>query len=154
MCYVIIHECFYDIIKFWYVLIFLVFEFTYKFLSIIVHFWIIGSQRARLYCLSELLQRLFGFLFIFSVVLFLVNIAICMPIARAFAFSKARLKNHLRSNNYEVCTAAALCFPNILDVMVLQNVNLSEDKLGRPPLCYNFLSLIGCSAYFNRTLIS
>jgi hypothetical protein len=29
----------------------------------------------------------------------------------------------------------ALCFPNISDVMVLQNVNLSEDKIRRPPLC-------------------
>jgi hypothetical protein len=28
----------------------------------------------------------------------------------------------------------ARCFPNILDVMVLENVNLSEDKIGRPPL--------------------
>jgi hypothetical protein len=25
-------------------------------------------------------------------------------------------KNHLRSNNYEVCIAVAHCFPNILDV--------------------------------------
>jgi hypothetical protein len=32
--------------------------------------------------------------------------------------------------NYEVCAAGTLCFPNILDVMVLQNVNLSEDKMG------------------------
>jgi hypothetical protein len=38
--------------------------------------------------------------------------------------------NHLKSNNYEVCTAVALYFPNILDIMVLQNVNLSEDKIG------------------------
>jgi hypothetical protein len=37
-------------------------------------------------------------------------------------------KNHLRSNNYEVCTAVALCCPNILDVMVLENINLSSDK--------------------------
>jgi hypothetical protein len=37
-------------------------------------------------------------------------------------------QNHLRSNNYEVCTAVALCFPNILGVMVLKNVNLFEDK--------------------------
>jgi hypothetical protein len=37
-------------------------------------------------------------------------------------------QNHLRCNNYEVCTAVALCFPNILGVMVLEDVNLSEDK--------------------------
>jgi hypothetical protein len=43
-------------------------------------------------------------------------------------------QNHLRSNNYEVCTAVALYFPNILSVMVLENVNLSEDKIGRPPV--------------------
>jgi hypothetical protein len=30
-------------------------------------------------------------------------------------------KNHLRRNNYEVCTAVARSFPNILDVMVLEN---------------------------------
>jgi hypothetical protein len=30
-------------------------------------------------------------------------------------------KNHLRSNNYEVCTAVVPCFLNILDVMVLEN---------------------------------
>jgi hypothetical protein len=28
-------------------------------------------------------------------------------------------KNHLRSINSEICTAVALCFPNILDVMIL-----------------------------------
>jgi hypothetical protein len=28
-------------------------------------------------------------------------------------------KNHFRSNNYEVFTALARCFPNILEVMVL-----------------------------------
>jgi hypothetical protein len=36
-------------------------------------------------------------------------------------------KKHLRSNSYEVCTAVALCFPNILDVIVLENINLSSD---------------------------
>jgi hypothetical protein len=30
--------------------------------------------------------------------------------------------NHLRSNNYDVCTAAELCILNILDVMVLENI--------------------------------
>jgi hypothetical protein len=39
-------------------------------------------------------------------------------------------KNHLRSNNYEVCTAVAHCFPNILDAIALENINLSEDKIG------------------------
>jgi hypothetical protein len=29
-------------------------------------------------------------------------------------------KNHLKSNNYEVCAAVALCFLNILNVMVLE----------------------------------
>jgi hypothetical protein len=47
---------------------------------------------------------------------------------------KNKYKNHLRSNNYDVCTAVARCFPNILDVMVLRNVKLSEYKIGRPPL--------------------
>jgi hypothetical protein len=37
-------------------------------------------------------------------------------------------KNHLRNNNYEVCTAVALCFSNILDVMILENINLSSDR--------------------------
>jgi hypothetical protein len=46
-------------------------------------------------------------------------------------------KNHLRSNNYEVCTAVALCFPNILDIMALENVNLSSYKIGQPPLWSN-----------------
>jgi hypothetical protein len=41
-------------------------------------------------------------------------------------------KNHLRSNDYEICTAVAHCFLNILDAIVLENVNLSEDKIWRP----------------------
>jgi hypothetical protein len=32
-------------------------------------------------------------------------------------------KNHVGSNNYEVCTAVAHCFPNILDGIVLENIN-------------------------------
>jgi hypothetical protein len=36
-------------------------------------------------------------------------------------FKKNCRKNY-KSNNYEVCTAVALCFPNILDVMVLENI--------------------------------
>jgi hypothetical protein len=35
-------------------------------------------------------------------------------------FGRKNYKNHLRSNDYEVCTAVALCFPNILDVMALK----------------------------------
>jgi hypothetical protein len=41
-------------------------------------------------------------------------------------------KNNPRSNIYE-CTAAVHCFQNILDDMVLENVNLSSDKIGGPP---------------------
>jgi hypothetical protein len=71
-------------------------------------------------------------------------------------------KNHPRSNNYEVCTAVAHCFPNILDVMVLENVNLSEDKIGLPPLwsnetdsdfCHHSPTYAVSSVYFNHTLI-
>jgi hypothetical protein len=36
-------------------------------------------------------------------------------------------KSSQKSNNYEVSTAVALCFPNILGVIVLENVNLPED---------------------------
>jgi hypothetical protein len=32
-------------------------------------------------------------------------------------------KNRLRRNNYEVCTTVARCFPNISDVIVLENMN-------------------------------
>jgi hypothetical protein len=42
-----------------------------------------------------------------------------------FFFAEKNYKNHLRRNNYEVCKAVVRCFPNILDVMVLENVNLS-----------------------------
>jgi hypothetical protein len=43
-------------------------------------------------------------------------------------FAEKTMKiNHLRRNNYEVCTAVAHCFPNILNVIVL-DINLSEDK--------------------------
>jgi hypothetical protein len=53
-------------------------------------------------------------------------------------------KNHLRSScsNYEVCSAVAHCFPNILDITVLENINLSEDKIGRTALWSNFLSSV------------
>jgi hypothetical protein len=47
---------------------------------------------------------------------------------------KKNYKNHLRSNNYEVCTAVTL-FSNISDA-ILENINLSSDKIhvGRPPM--------------------
>jgi hypothetical protein len=35
---------------------------------------------------------------------------------------KKKNHNHLISNNHDVCTAAALCISNILDVMVLKNI--------------------------------
>jgi hypothetical protein len=40
-------------------------------------------------------------------------------------FAEKNYKNYLRSNNYEVYTAVANCFPNILDVMVLENIKMS-----------------------------
>jgi hypothetical protein len=45
---------------------------------------------------------------------------------------------------YEVCTDVARCFPNILDAMVLENINLSEDEIGRPPLWSNEIELDFC----------
>jgi hypothetical protein len=71
--------------------------------------------------------------------------------------------NHLRSNNYEVCTDVARCFPSILDAVVLENINLSEDEIGQPPLWSNETELDFCHqsliyavscVYFNETLIS
>jgi hypothetical protein len=35
---------------------------------------------------------------------------------------------------YEIGTAVAHCFPNILDAIILENLKLSEDKIGRPPV--------------------
>jgi hypothetical protein len=35
---------------------------------------------------------------------------------------KKNIHNHLRSNYYDVCTAAALCILNILDVVILENI--------------------------------
>jgi hypothetical protein len=72
-------------------------------------------------------------------------------------------QNHLRSNNYEVCTAVALCFPNILGIMVLENVNLSEDKIWQLPVwsidtdvdfCHQSVIYAVSSVYFNRMLIA
>jgi hypothetical protein len=74
-------------------------------------------------------------------------------------------KNHFRGNNYEVCTAAARCFPNTcsLEVMVLENVNLSSDRICRPQLwsnetdsdfCHQLPTYTVSSVYFNYALIS
>jgi hypothetical protein len=61
------------------------------------------------------------------------------------------------------CSAVARCFPSILDVMIFENINLSEDRIGRPPFRYNDTELDFChqsvmyavrSVYFNHTLIS
>jgi hypothetical protein len=74
-----------------------------------------------------------------------------------------KYKKHLRRNNYEVCTAVACCFPNILGVMVFANVNLSSDKIGQSPLwsnktdsdfCHQSATYAVRSVYFNNTLIS
>jgi hypothetical protein len=37
-------------------------------------------------------------------------------------FCRKNYKNHLKRSNYEVCTAVARSFPNILDVIVLENI--------------------------------
>jgi hypothetical protein len=50
---------------------------------------------------------------------------------------KKPYKNHMKRTSYEVCAAVARCFPNILDVMVFENVNLSSDEIGLPPLWSN-----------------
>jgi ubiquinone biosynthesis protein COQ9 len=47
-----------------------------------------------------------------------------------------------------VCTAVARCRPNILDVMVLENVNLSSDKIWRTPLWSNETD----SDFYHQTL--
>jgi hypothetical protein len=59
-------------------------------------------------------------------------------------FAEKNYKNHFRSNNYEVCTAVAHCYPNILDAIVLENINLSEDKIGRSALWSNEKELDFC----------
>jgi hypothetical protein len=68
---------------------------------------------------------------------------------------RKKYKNHLRSNDYEVCTAAAHCVPNILDAIILENIK-SEDKIGRPALWCNEreLEYADSSVSFNHTLIS
>jgi hypothetical protein len=52
-------------------------------------------------------------------------------------FAEKNYENHLRSINHEVCTAAARSPPNILDALVLENIILSEDKIGWLPMWYN-----------------
>jgi hypothetical protein len=63
-------------------------------------------------------------------------------------FCRKNYKNHLKRNDFEihvhVFTAVARCFPNILDVMVFENINLSEDRIGRPPFWYNETELDFC----------
>jgi hypothetical protein len=68
-----------------------------------------------------------------------------------------------KSNYYEVWTAVAHCFQNILDAIVLENINLSEDKTGQPALWFYETGLDFChqsliygvsSVYFNNTIIS
>jgi hypothetical protein len=44
-------------------------------------------------------------------------------------FAEKTIKFISKEINYEICTAAVRCFPKI-DVMVLENINLSEDKIG------------------------
>jgi hypothetical protein len=72
-------------------------------------------------------------------------------------------KNNHKSNNYEVCTAVSLCFPNILDVMILENINLSSDNNRATLLWSNDTDLDFChlsviypvrGVHFNCTLIS
>jgi hypothetical protein len=42
------------------------------------------------------------------------------------------------------CTAVERCFQNILDVMVLENIMFSSDKIGRLPLWSNETDLGFC----------
>jgi hypothetical protein len=52
-------------------------------------------------------------------------------------------KTHLRSNNYEACRAVASCFPNILDLLTIEN-GLSSDEIERPSLWSNEKDLDFC----------
>jgi hypothetical protein len=49
-------------------------------------------------------------------------------IKNGFKNADKSYKNPLRRNNYEehVCIAVQRCFPNILDAVVIENINLSE----------------------------
>jgi hypothetical protein len=53
---------------------------------------------------------------------------------------RKKYKNHLRSNNYKVCTAV----PNILDAIVLENINLSGYQIGQTALGSNETELYFC----------
>jgi hypothetical protein len=72
--------------------------------------------------------------------------------------SRKNYRNHLKRNDFEVWTAVAGSFLNILE-----NVNLSSDKIRRPPLwseetefdfCHQPPTNAVSSEYFNHTLIS
>jgi hypothetical protein len=54
------------------------------------------------------------------------------------------LKNDLKKIFAEKELYIARCFPNVLDFIVLENVNLSEDKIGRLPFCFNDTDLDFC----------
>jgi hypothetical protein len=43
-------------------------------------------------------------------------------------FAEKKYRIHLKRINYEVCAVVALCFSNILDVMLLAYINLSSDR--------------------------
>jgi hypothetical protein len=80
-------------------------------------------------------------------------------------FAEKNNKNHFRSNNYEVCTAEALCFP-IFFFLTLWSSKISiclQIEIGRLSLWSNNTDLDFChqsiiytvsSVYFNCTLIS
>jgi hypothetical protein len=78
--------------------------------------------------------------------IFLINIANDVRISTLFVFIKLnslkakdlfhvsknglqiteeKYKNHLSSDNCKVCTTVARCCPNIVDIMVLENINMS-----------------------------
>jgi hypothetical protein len=42
--------------------------------------------------------------------------------------------NYFRRNNYKIRTAVVHCFPKVLDAIVLENINLPEDKIWRSAL--------------------
>jgi hypothetical protein len=62
-------------------------------------------------------------------------------------FAEKNYKNHHRGNNYEVCTAVAHCYPNSLDAIVPENINLSEDKILRSALWSNETELDFCHCH-------
>jgi hypothetical protein len=69
-------------------------------------------------------------------------------------FAEKNYKNHLRRNNYEICTAVTRYFPNILDVVVLENINLSLDKIEQPPLTSNEKDMDFCHQSATCAVIS